>query len=84
MDIGAFVLTIDDGREHFQLTDQDGWTSTIRGGITIVMSVMMTQEVYKTTLTKYHCPFRDCWNELNGNTGKSSMNWWVIQGCVQI
>ena len=84
MDIGAFVLTIDDGREHFQLIDQDGWSSTIRGGITIVMSVKMTQEVDETTPTKYECPFCDCWNELEGNTGKSSINWWVFQGSVQI
>jgi hypothetical protein len=35
MDIGAFVLTIDDGREHLQLANQEGWSRTIRGGMTL-------------------------------------------------
>jgi len=84
MDVGAFVLTIDDGREHVQLTDQEGWTSTIRGGMTIVMSVIMTQEVNKRTPTKYQCPFCDCWNKLKGNYRKSSIDWWVFHRPLQI
>jgi hypothetical protein len=84
MDIGAFVLTIDDGREHLQLTDQEAWTSTIRGGMTIVMSILMLQEVRETTPTKYQCPFCDCWNKLKGNNGKSSIDWWVFHGSVQL
>jgi hypothetical protein len=43
MDIGAFVLTIDDGREYLQLTDEEGWMSTVQRGTTIIMSVIMTQ-----------------------------------------
>jgi len=83
MDVGAFVLTIDDDREHLQLTDQEAWTSTIRGGMTIVMSIIMSQEVRETTPTKYQCPFCDCWNKLLGN-GKSSIDWWVFHGSVQL
>ena len=83
MDIGAFVLTIDDGREHVRLIDQEGWTSTIRDGMTIVMSVIMTQRGDKRTRTKYQCPFCDFWNKLKGNNGESCMNWWVFHRTVQ-
>ena len=83
MDIGAFVLTIDDGGEHVQLTDQEVWTSTIRGGMTIVMSVIMTQQGDKKTPKKYQCPFCDSWTKSKGNNGKSSIDWWVLHGVVQ-
>jgi len=73
MNVGAYVLTIDDGREHFELADQEGWSSTIKCGTTIVMSVIMTEEVYDLTiLKKYKCPFCDCWNRLSWTT------WWVV------
>jgi hypothetical protein len=78
MDIGAFVLSIDDGREYHELTDQEGWISTIQGGITIVMSIIMTEKVYKQTPKEYRCPFCDCWNTLKGNNGTSSIDWWVF------
>ena len=84
MDMGTFVLTIVDGREHLQLTDQDVWTSTIQGGMTIVMSVIMTQQVYETNPTRYQCPFCDCWNGLQGNTGKPSIDWLVFHESVQL
>jgi hypothetical protein len=83
MDIGAFVLTIDNDREHLQLTDQEGWM-TIRSGMTIVMSIIMSQEVRERTPTKYQCPFCDFWNKLEGNNGKSSIDWWVFHGSVQL
>jgi len=67
MNIGAFVLTIDDGREHLPLRDQEGWMSMVRGGTTIVMSIIMSQEVRETTPTRYQCPFCNCWNKLRGN-----------------
>ena len=60
MDIGAFVLTIDDDREHLQLTDQELWANTIQSGMTIVMSVIMTQNVYEENPTKYKCPCCYC------------------------
>ena len=84
MDIGAFVLTIDDGREHLQLTDQEDWSSTIRGGVTIIMSIIMSQEVIEATPTKYQCPFCDCWNKLRGNNGKSSIDWWAFYRSAQL
>ena len=83
MDIGAFVLTIDDGREHVELTDQEGWKSIIREGMTIAMSVLMTQRGDKRTPTKYQCPFCDFWNKVKRNNDKSSINWWVFHGAVQ-
>ena len=46
MNIGAFILTIDDGREHLQLRDQEGWSSIIRGGMTIVMSMIVIVRIY--------------------------------------
>ena len=75
MDIGAFVLTINDDREHLQLTDQEGWANTIQSGMTIVMSAIMTQKVYEETPTKYKCLFCNCWNSLKGNNGKSMIHW---------
>jgi len=80
MDTGAFVLTIDDGREYLQLADEEEWTSTVQRGMTIIMSVIMTQlqEGHERSPTKYQCPFCDCWNSLKGNNGKSSINWWVF------
>ena len=78
MDVGAFVLTVDDGREYLQLTDEEEWTSTIQCGTTIIMSVIMTQLQEEATPTKYQCPFCDRWNSLKGNSGKSSINWWVF------
>ena len=84
MDMGAFVLTIDDGREHLQLTNQEEWTSTIQGGMTIVMSIVMTQEVYEVNRTRYQCPFCDCWNRLKGHNGKSLIDWWVFHESVRL
>ena len=84
MDIGAFVLTIDDGREHIQLTDQEGCTSTIRGGMTIVMSIIMRQEADNTTPTKYQCLFGDCWNKLRRNRlsiGGSFTDLFKLESC---
>ena len=51
MDVSAFVLTIDNGREHLQLTNQEEWASTIQPGMTIVMSIIITEEIYERTLT---------------------------------
>jgi hypothetical protein len=84
MDIGAFVLTIDDGREYHELMDQEGWTSTIQGGMTIVMSIIMAQEINKRTSREYQCPFCDCRNKLKGNNGQWSIYWWVFRGSVQL
>jgi len=78
MDLGAFVLTIDNGREHLELADQEGWTSTIQSGMTIVMSIIMTQVIYGRAPRKCQCPFCDCWNSLKGNSGKSVIDWWVF------
>jgi hypothetical protein len=77
MDIGAFVLTIDNGRKHLELTDQE-WTSTIQGGMTIVMSIIMTQNIYEKTPREYRCLFCHCWNKLKGTNGKASIYWWVF------
>ena len=71
MDIDAFVQTIDDGREHLQLTDQEKWTSTIRGGMTIIMSIVVSQLFQQT---KGRCPFCVCWNSMKGNDEMSLMD----------
>jgi len=76
MDTDDFVLAIDDGREHLQLTDQGEWTSTIRSGMMIVMSVVMTR-VYETTSAQYQRPICDCWNGLKGNNGQSPIDWLI-------
>ena len=87
MDIGAFVLTIDDGREYLQLTDEEGWMSTVQRDMTIIMSVIITQlqEGYEvTSTTKYQCPFCDYWNSLKGNKGKSSISWWACHWSIRL
>ncbi|KIM42531.1 hypothetical protein M413DRAFT_444254 [Hebeloma cylindrosporum] len=69
MDISALVLTVDDGREPLQLTDEEGWMNNVQSGMTIVMSVIMLQHTFsrdETIETKYQCPFCDCWNRMNG------------------
>ena len=62
-------------KEYVQFTDQEGWTSTVQSGMTIVMSLVMTQEAKETTATKYQCPFCDCLNSLKVNNGKASIDW---------
>ena len=78
MDPDAFLLTINDGREHLQLTNQEGWTSTIRGGMTVVMSIVISQPFQQT---KDQCPFCVCWNSAKGN---DEMYWWVFYESVQL
>ena len=78
MDISAYVLTTDDGREHRQLTNQPGtlgWSSVIQQGMTIIMSVVIRQPDFLNT---YICPFCDCWNRLKENNGQSSTDWWAL------
>lgn len=64
--IGAYVLTIDDGREQRQLTNEEEWSSVVQRGTTIVMSaVMMVQQTDEKTDEKkleYKCPFCAFWN----------------------
>ena len=78
MDISAYVLTTDDGREHRQLTNQPGtlgWSSVIQQGMTIIMSVVIRQPDFLNT---YICPFCNCWNRLKENNGQSSTDWWAL------
>jgi hypothetical protein len=72
MDIGAYDLSIDDGREECQLTNQDEWSSTVQHGTTIVMSVIMAHIVDSE---RYNCPFCDSWNELRKDSWRSSIKW---------
>lgn len=55
MDIGAYHLSIDNGKEERQLTD-DNWSSAVQYGTAIVMSVVMTHIVDSE---RYNCPFCD-------------------------
>jgi ribosomal protein L37AE/L43A len=57
--IGAYDLTIDDGREQRQLTNQEEWSNAVQRGTTIVMRVVMVQQ---TNEKKYKCPFCAFWN----------------------
>lgn len=43
-----------------------------KGGMTITISIKVTQEVDEWTPTRYRCLFRDCWDRLKGNHAKSS------------
>ena len=70
--IGAYDLTIDDGREQRQITNQEEWLEVVQRGTTIVMSVVMVQE---TDEKKYKCPFCAFWNWQEGY-GQFSIEWW--------
>ena len=72
MDIGAYILSIDDGKEGFELMDQDGWSSLVQRGTTVVMSVVMGQPI---EWAQYKCPFCDIWNKLKEHGRQSSINW---------
>jgi len=80
MDIGAYELSIDDGKERLQLTTQQSWSSIVQHGTTVVMSVIMAQRAYQK---KYKCPCCDCWNILKGNYGQSRIDWWVLDICLE-
>ena len=74
VDLGAYILAIEDGREQLQLTDLL-WSSTVQRGTTIVMGILVGQPSYRKS---YLCPFCDCCNKLNENDRKSSANWWAF------
>ena len=71
--IGAYDLTIDDGKEQRQITNQEEWSNVVQRGTTIVMSVVMVQE---TCEKKYKCPFCAFWNWQDEGSGQSSIGWW--------
>jgi len=75
MDIGAYVLAIDDGRQVLRVTDQEGWSNIVERDTTIVMSIIMTQQAHRK---KYQCPFCDVWNRIKENHEQSSVDWWVF------
>ena len=70
--IGAYDLTIDDGKEQRQITNQEEWSNVVQRGTTIVMSVVMVQE---TCEKKYKCPFCAFWNWQDEGSGQS-IGWW--------
>jgi hypothetical protein len=72
MNIGAYDLIIDDGREQRQLTNQEEWSNVVQRGTTIVMRVVMVQQ---TDEKKYKCPLCTFWN-LQEGYGHSSIDWW--------
>jgi len=72
MDVGAYDLGIDDGKE-LQLMNQEEWPRVVQCDTTIIMSIVITQLAYHK---KYQCPLCDFWNVLNGNHGGSSIDWW--------
>ena len=74
--IGAYDLTIDDGREQRQLTNQDEWSNVVQRGTTIVMSVVMVQ-LTASDEEKYKCPFCAFWNRQEEGYGQSSIGWWL-------
>ena len=74
MNIGAYNLNIDDGREERQLTNQEEWSSVVQRGTTIVMRVVMMQQ---TDEKKYKCPFCGFWNKQEEDYGHPSVaSWW--------
>lgn len=73
MDIGAYDLCIDDGKEERHLTKRDNfkWSSIVQHGTTIVMSAVMAHIVDSE---RYNCPFCDSWNEVTKDLGRASIN----------
>ena len=72
MNIGAYDLNIDDGREQRQLTAQEEWSNIVQRGTTIVMRVVMVQQ---TDEKGYECPFCGFWNKQD-DYERSSFDWW--------
>jgi len=73
MNIGAYNLNIDDGREQNQLTNQEEWSSVVQRDTSIVMRVVMVQQ---TDEKKYKCPFCEFWNKQEEYGQSSIVNWW--------
>ena len=73
INIGAYNLHIDDGREQRQLTNQEEWSSVVQRGTTIVMRVVMVQQ---TDEKKYKCPFCEFWIKQGGYEQSSISSWW--------
>ncbi|KIM34609.1 hypothetical protein M413DRAFT_33160 [Hebeloma cylindrosporum] len=73
MDIGAYDLCIDDGKEEQHLTKRDNfkWASIVQHGTTIVMSAVMAHIVDSE---RHNCPFCDSWNEVTKDLGRASIN----------
>ncbi|KAF8147889.1 hypothetical protein B0H34DRAFT_738642 [Crassisporium funariophilum] len=65
MDIGAYILSIDDGDEGIQLMSPDIWSNVVQHGTTVTMSIVMRQEFVER---KYKCPFCIKWNALRGQS----------------
>ncbi|KDR68142.1 hypothetical protein GALMADRAFT_161217 [Galerina marginata CBS 339.88] len=65
MNIGAYILSIDDGDEGIQLIDSDAWSNVVGHGTTVVMSIVMRQEFAER---QYKCPFCYNWNALKGQS----------------
>ena len=58
MKIGAYDLTIDDGRAQHQLINQEEWSNNVQRGTTLVMRAVIMQQ---TDEKKYKCPFCEFW-----------------------
>jgi len=73
MKIGAYDLTVDNGRTQHQLINQEEWSSNVQRGTTIVMRVVMMQQ---TDEKKYRCPFCEFWNKQEEDRGQAWIDWW--------
>ena len=73
VDTGAYVLFIENGTgKYHPLTDQVQWSSIVKPGVTIVMSIIMIQ----AARVEFQCPFCDSWSPKENNV--VSVNWWAF------
>ena len=72
MDIGAYDLAIDDGRQGLQITNDVEW-SRVQPGTTIVMSIILSKP--RLRQRKYQCPSCKIWNEVDEIVGRSALDW---------
>ena len=72
MDIGRYDLSIDDGRQVLQITNDVEW-SRVHPGTTVVMSIILSKP--RVRQREYRCPFCKVWNEVNGISEHSALDW---------
>ena len=74
VDLGAYDLAIDNGRETLEITDQNAWSS-IECGTTIFMNIVLVRGPYGDW---DKCPICDTKNYFHDYSAKFTIYWCVI------
>ena len=74
VDLGAYDLAIDNGRETLEITGQDAWSS-IERGTTIFMNIVLVRPSYKNWC---ECPICHTRNYLRDDSERFIIDWYVM------